>query len=198
MLTSTYTLVALSVEQTAVRAALHALAEDLKALPNALALAPACAAALCVRLREVVDACHWRKLDKFLVPALRRSDAAIDRLLQDLEQLSVDAAQAVAAAQSCVAMGELEGHVEHGPFSRAVGACITALRRRIERETEELFPLARSVVGGEAWFAIANQMLAHDAYAKEKRSLSQAAARMQTYSAPIDPVRRHAMLSTAH
>jgi hypothetical protein len=41
------------------------------------------------------------------------------------------------------------------------------LLKRIEREEQELFPVARAVISGEAWFAIANQMLAHDAYRQE-------------------------------
>ena len=40
---------------------------------------------------------------------------------------------------------------------------------RLEREEHELFSLARTMISGEDWFAIANQMLAHDAYRQETR-----------------------------
>jgi hemerythrin-like domain-containing protein len=168
MLTSTYTLVALSVEQTAARSALQSLARALHALPgDGGTLAPSQAAQLCAELRQVIDECHWRKLDKFLVPALRRSTEAADGLLHDLEQVSKSATDFLAAAEACVDAG-VRG-VDRDTFHDAVDRCIAAMRCRLEREEHELFPLARSLVRGEAWFAIANQMLAHDAVARERR-----------------------------
>ncbi|MFS2021508.1 hypothetical protein ACEN88_33690, partial [Massilia sp. CT11-108] len=106
MLTSTYTLVALSVEQTTVRAALQSLLDELRALPGDFStLAAGRAAQLCTALRQVYDNCHWRKLDKFLVPALRRSTAAADRLLEELERLSGQAASAMATADAGLGRG---------------------------------------------------------------------------------------------
>lgn len=169
MLTSTYTLVALSVEQTTARSALQSLLDDLYALPGDFAtLAAGRAAQLCGALRRIYDDCHWRKLDKFLVPALRRCTEAADGLLRELEQLSMHAAEAMAAAEACIGAGGRA--VQRAPFQAAVERCVAALRHRLEREEHELFPLARSRVGRDAWFAIANQMLAHDAYAQERRT----------------------------
>lgn len=168
MLTSTYTLVALSVEQTTVRTALQSLARQLHAMPDDDGiLAPGQAAQLCAELRQVVDDCHWRKLDKFMVPALRRATCAADGLLRDLEQISRTVKDSLAAAEACVVAG-VHG-VDRDRFQEAVEHCIAALRCRLEREEHELFPMARSLVSGEAWFAIANQMLAHDAVARERR-----------------------------
>lgn len=168
MLTSTYTLVALSVEQTTVRAALQSLLDELGALPGGFStLAAGRAAQLCATLRQAYDNCHWRKLDKFLVPALRRSTEAADGLLAELERLSGQAAAAMGAAEACV--GAADHPVPRDVFCDAVECCVAALRSRLEREEHELFPLARGAVGGDAWFAIANQMLAHDAYAQEHR-----------------------------
>src|SRR5205823_12942772 len=129
MLTSTYTLVALSIEQTTVRVALQSLADELRALPRDYAtLASNRAAQLCASLRRVVDNCHWRKLDKFLVPVLRRSSPAAASLLADLEQLSLDAAAAMADAQACV--GDGERPVDRDRFCGAAEDCIAALRNR--------------------------------------------------------------------
>lgn len=171
MLTSTYTLVALSVEQTTVRGALQSLVEDLHALPgDGTTLALGRAAQLCASLRRIYDSCHWRKLDKYLVPALRRHTSAADGLLHELDQLSCNAAEAIYIAEACVARPDRP--VQRERFCGAVERCVAALRHRLEREEHELFPLARSVVGDGAWFAIANQMLAHDAYARERRDAS--------------------------
>jgi hypothetical protein len=77
MLTSTYTLVALSVEQARVRVDLQALLERWR--PAAWWGEPPAAhqyQAVCDALRQVSDACQWRKLDKFVLPALRRLNAS--------------------------------------------------------------------------------------------------------------------------
>jgi hemerythrin-like domain-containing protein len=213
MLTSTYTLVALSVEQTSVRSALKALACELHAMPDDEgALVPGQAARLCGALRQVVDDCHWRKLDKYLVPALRRSTEAADGLLRDLEQISRTAADSLAAAEACVDAGARG--VDRDSFHAAVEHCIAALRCRLEREEHELFPLARSLVRGEAWFAIANQMLAHDAVARERRGTARplrGRVERDTRQVPVDALAgaygneagpdagwRHAALSMLH
>jgi hemerythrin-like domain-containing protein len=206
MLTSTYTLVALSVEQTTVRAALQSLLDELRALPADFStLAAGRAGQLCAALRQAYDNCHWRKLDKFLVPALRRSTAAADALLADLERLSGQAALAMGAAEACV--GPADHPVPRDAFCDAVESCVGALRRRLEREEHELFPLARAAVGGDAWFAIANQMLAHDAHAQEHRGDARlarrglaAAGRDARGRDPLQPEfgRRHVALTVAH
>jgi hemerythrin-like domain-containing protein len=207
MLTSTYTLVALSVEQTTVRLALQSLLDELHVLPGDFnTLAAGRAAQLCTALRQVYDNCHWRKLDQFLVPALRRATVAADGLLAELERLSSQAAAAVDVAETCV--GAADRPVPRDVFRDAVERCVVALRCRLEREEHELFPLARAAVGDDAWFAIANQMLAHDAYAQEHRGeprrlhpelLGHAGHEMHGRE-PLQPDfgRRHATLTVAH
>jgi hypothetical protein len=44
-----------------------------------------------------------------------------------------------------------------------------ALLGRLDKEEKELFAVARSVIGGETWFAIANKFLLHDAHVAEAR-----------------------------
>jgi hypothetical protein len=101
------------------------------------------------------------------VPALRRLTETADGLLHELEQLSRSAADALAAAEACLDAGVRGMHVDD--FQEAVERCTAAIRWRLEREEHDLFPLARSVIRDDVWFAIANQMLAHDAAAREQR-----------------------------
>ncbi|MEW6762698.1 MAG: hypothetical protein AB1437_17900 [Pseudomonadota bacterium] len=162
MLTSTYTLVALSIEQAGARHGLLALLDRLQtsgrkhAEPTRRQLELACDA-----LRVAFDQCHWRKLDKFVIPALRRAGAA-GPLLAELDALTLAAIEARADAHAAAA-------VLDGSFAEAVERCCTLLLERLEREERELFPLARTHVPSEVWFAIANQMLAHEAWQNENR-----------------------------
>jgi hemerythrin-like domain-containing protein len=124
----------------------------------------------CGELNRLYENCHWRKLDKFLVPAIRRATKMADQLLQELDALSQAAADAMAAA---VRLADSALDTEHrvARFCGAIDSFCSALLKRLEREELELFPVARAAISGESWFAIANQMLAHDAYQQESRGV---------------------------
>ncbi|SFD44317.1 hypothetical protein [Massilia yuzhufengensis] len=163
MLTSTYTLVALSIEQASARMGLQSLIERWHpAAWRHAAPTPRQFELACDALRMAFDNCYWRKLDKFVVPALRRAGAAQD-LLAELDALTLAAIEARADAHAAAAVHD------HG-FGEALERCCNLLLERLEREERELFPLARTYVPSEAWFAIANQMMANDAWQVENRS----------------------------
>lgn len=170
MLTATYTLVALSVEQASVRVSLQSLQ---KLVPsnflNKLALTPGQVSYACDALQRLFHNCHWRKIDIFLIPAIRRATSQANSLLDELDALSDAAGLAVADLMARVNAGPIrgEGAVRH--FCRAINEFCDAMLTRLEREEHELFSLARTVISGEDWFAVANQMLAHDAYRQESR-----------------------------
>ncbi len=163
MLTSTYTLVALSVEQARMRIKVQALLERWRPCawwgepPSMRQYEQACDA-----LRQVCEACHWRKLDKFVLPALRRRGEDAARLVAELDGLGRQALEARQAAQAAAVDGD------PGCLA-ALERCCELLLERLEREERELLPLARTMIPGETWFAIANQMLAHDAHQSENR-----------------------------
>lgn len=186
MLTSTYTLVALSVEQARTRVALQALLDRWR--PAAWWGEPPAAhqyEAACEALRQVSDACQWRKLDKFVLPALRRPGVDAVALLAELDALSRRAHAARMAAQSAAADGD------PGCLA-ALEQCCELLLERLEREERELLPLARTVIPGDHWFTIANQMLAHDTVQNEHRDAGRSAA--GAIAAPEVSVRKSVVL----
>ena len=169
MLTATYTLVALSVEQATVRVGLQSLRQMLHAYYlHQTALGAAQVDYAASAMQRLYEEFHWRKLDKYLVPAVRRATRLADDLLAELETLSTQAADALAVSTAFDGPVSERGQVQ--ALCTVIGTFCSALLTRIEREERELFPLARVAVPGEAWFALANQMLAHDAYLQEQRS----------------------------
>ncbi len=167
MLTATYTLVALSVEQTSVRTSLQALQKLLRnSFREQNTLSQMQVDVSCDTVRSLYDSCHWRKLDKFLIPAVRRAGDGADRLLDELDALSQAAADAMSAA---LRTADVSAPEQVAQFCGALDLFCAALLERLEREERELFPVAGSVISNEDWFAIANQMLAHDAYQQESR-----------------------------
>jgi hypothetical protein len=189
MLTSTYTLVALSIEQASARIGLQSLLERWQPsawqhrLPSKRDFELACDA-----LRVAFDNCYWRKLDKFVVPALRRAGAAAG-LLAELDALTLAAIGARADAHGAAA-------VQDPAFGAAIERCCNLLLERLEREERELFPLARVHVPSEAWFAIANQMLANDALQNENRGY--ASGPVQAGAMGWNSVRKSVAATTAH
>lgn len=166
MLTSTYTLVALSVEQARARIEVQALLERWR--PGAWWGEPPAMRQYeqaCEALSQACESCHWRKLDKFVLPALRRCGDDGARLVAELDGLSRQALEARLAAQAAASEGD------PGCLA-ALERCCELLLERLEREERELLPLARTMIPGETWFAIANQMLAHDAHQNENRGAS--------------------------
>jgi hemerythrin-like domain-containing protein len=170
MLTETYTLVALSVEQTKLRSGLQSLQKLLETnFARRTTLTAVQVEYACDAIKNLYQGCHWRKLDKFLVPAVRRATRAADQLLLELERLTHAAANAMATALEYAGAAALDCEARVCRFCAAVDNFCTALLTRLEREEQELFSVAREVISGEAWFGIANQMLAHDAYRLETR-----------------------------
>ena len=169
MLTATYTLVTLAVEQTRIRVGLQSLRQMLHAYyVNQGALSAEQVAHATGTMRHLHDACHWRKLDKVLIPAVRRATRLADDLLAALDALSVQAADALAVTRAFD--GAIDDDEQVAAFCAVVDTFYRAMLARLEREEQELFPLARAAVTGEAWFALANQLLAHDAYLQEQRT----------------------------
>lgn len=170
MLTATYTLVALSVEQSKVRVSLQSLQQLIDSnFVHQSELTAGQVGYACDAVKRMYESCHWRKLDMFLIPAIRSATAQADELLQNLEELGRAAADAVGQIAIRLGSTAVDTVTKVSQFCAAVDAFCSATLKRLELEEKRLFPVARSVISGEAWFSIANQMLAHDAYVLETR-----------------------------
>lgn len=172
MLTATYTLVALSVEQASLCASLQSLQKVLHThFAEQVSLTEGRVEFACETLARAVHAPHWSKVDQHLLPAIYDATDAADELLQELKQLRQSAELHMAAIETAYAGRLLDGAEQVGAFCAEIDGVCLSLIERLERERQALFPLARGVVSGEAWFAIANRMLAHEAYVKENKPL---------------------------
>lgn len=177
MLTATYTLVSLSVEQAKVRGSLQSLQKLLETnFVHQSALTPGQVTYACDVVKRLYESCHWRKLDLFLIPAIRHATRDADELLHSLEELGRAAADAVGVLAIKLGSTAVDNTSKVAQFCDAIESFSSATLKRLELEEKRLYPVARSVISGEAWFSIANQMLAHDAYVQESRPLRQPTA----------------------
>lgn len=180
MLTATYTLVSLSVEQASIRVSLLAFQQYMHAQlrqhrqhrqHRQLTLAHLDYAG--DWLNRLYQFGYWRKIDQYLVPAIRQATPHADGLLAELSRLNHAALESVNLIQrrTMAAVDNSEQQLEQQmeQLGAAIDSFCTALMARLEMEERELFALARRVIAGEAWFAIAYQFLAHDARVAENR-----------------------------
>lgn len=170
MLTATYILVSLSVEQASIRMSLLSFQKYMHAQlrqQNQLTLSQMQYAG--DWLHRLYQSGYWRKVEMYLIPAIRQATPHADGLLDELNGLNHAALENINAVQqrAGAALDTSEQQVEQ--LCAAIDAFCASLLERLEKEERELFALARKVIVGEAWFAIAYQFLAHDARARETR-----------------------------
>ena len=170
MLTATYILVSLTVEQASIRMSLLAFQKYMHAQlrqQSELNLAQLQYAA--DWLSRLFQGGYWRKVEMYLIPAIRQATPHADGLLNELNGLNHAALESINVVQQRAGAAIDTSGLQAGQLCAAIDAFCAALLQRLEKEERELFALARKVIVGEAWFAIAYQFLAHDARAQEAR-----------------------------
>lgn len=170
MLTATYILVSLSVEQASIRMSLLAFQKymhvQLRHQSN-LSLAQLQYAG--DWLSRLYQGGYWRKVEMYLIPAIRQATPHADGILEEINGLNHAALESINAVQRRAGATIDHGELQAEQLCAAIDGFCAALLQRLEKEERELFALARKVIVGEAWFAIAYQFLAHDARAQEAR-----------------------------
>jgi hypothetical protein len=170
MLTATYSLVAMSVEHANVRASLnafHALIRTTLSPEPALSCGQVDFA--CLAMQRLYNAFGCRKVELFLVPAVRKATHVADRLLVELDQLRRTAAQAMEWVLDRVRGTAVDTREAVARFCDTADQFCTALLTRLEREERELFAVARTVLPVETWFDIAHEMIAAESKSAKAR-----------------------------
>ena len=170
MLTATYILVSLSVEQASIRMSLLAFQKYMQVqLRQQSRLSLAQLQYTGDWLNRLYQGGYWRKVEMYLIPAIRQAAPHADGLLNELNGLNHAALESITVVQQRAGAALDSSEQQAEQLCAAIDAFCAALLQRLEKEERELFALARKVIVGEAWFAIAYQFLAHDARAQEAR-----------------------------
>ena len=170
MLTATYILVSLSVEQASIRMSLLAFQKYMQVqLRQQSRLSLAQLQYTGDWLNRLYQGSYWRKVEMYLIPAIRQAAPHVDGLLDELNGLNHAALDSINVVQQRAGAAIDHTELQAEQLCAAIDAFCAALLQRLEKDERELFVLARKVIVGEAWFAIAYQFLAHDARAQEAR-----------------------------
>lgn len=178
MLTATYTLVALSVEQANVRLSLMSFQKYVQStLVRQQRLTLSQLEYACETLERLYQACHWRKIELYLIPALQKATEQANQLLDELSRLNQAALSVIRRLQATLDSATEQSERQVADICESIETFCSLLLQRLEKEEKELFAIARSAIGGEAWFDIANKFLAHDAQVVEARRVPASAER---------------------
>jgi hypothetical protein len=171
MLTATYALVALSVEQKKSRGILSSLQQQLQACLQSpeTAVRPAIESIL-NQLVQFDEACHWRNLELFIIPALRRTASEAGALVAELESLSAAGEKTLGAVRCRLRQACEQGSDGMAELAGALERYCQNLMQRLAREEEELLPMAERLISGDEWFEIAAQFISHDAQVHTRKS----------------------------
>lgn len=183
MLTATYTLVALSVELASFRLNLLSLQGYVRStLMKQSSITLSQLESACSTLDSLYQACHWRKTERYLIPAIRKATERADRLLDQLVNLNNSALLSVRLLHQKLgeAADERGDHVID--ICHSIETFCDAMLKRLEIEEQELFVVARATIAGETWFSIANQLMLHDKQLEEMKRLGAAEPTMRATS----------------
>ena len=191
MLTATYSLVAIANEQSSMRRTLHKLHQSIKNIWNGLHHTDlAHIEAAFTTLTEFDSYYRHRKVEQYLIPAIRRATDEADALLEELEALSMMGVRLLRA------IGDQLQHAVDAGGARIEDVCASMeqychkLLNRFAKEETELFPMASRVFSVEEWFSIAEKFLSVDGQTHGGRLYSQ--------PAPLLVSRTERHLVTAH
>lgn len=136
------------------------------------------------RLLQFDDYCRNRKVELYVIPALRCATREADALIAELETLSARGAELLHGMRRHLA-GVMEvSSVRAGQICHTMEQYCCNLAMRLKKEDDLLFPLARRLLSVEEWFSLAAKFLADDAEASGRRR-SSAVAAYSTASLPM-------------
>lgn len=164
MLTATYSLVAISAEQENTRSILSKLQQHIRSIWHDMQdMNRGRLEAALSRLEQFEEFCHCRKVEAYVIPAIRKTTHEADSILSELESLSSNAFAILGSMKEQLRQAINNGALEMNKFFSAMDSYCNKLLARLTKEEEELFPMARRLLPIEEWFQIAAKFLSEDA-----------------------------------
>jgi hypothetical protein len=163
MLTATYSIVALKLEQSRARWTFSSIQQYiLNSINNIKSAGAIDFEGMLNRLAQFEQTCHQRKMEVFVIPALRRFTHEADALLDELESLSETSLALLCSLRNKLKQALRQGGAMVEEICASLEQCCKTLYRRLTRE-EELVQIAERALPSEAWFGIAADFMSHDA-----------------------------------
>lgn len=185
MLTATYSLVAIAAEQDKARSKLRKLQQYIhSAWKGIQEIDFGFLETAFNKLMQFDKYCRNRKIEMYLIPALRTANREAQQLIAELEALSATSVSILRSIGEQLTSSFSAGCIRIGEICQAMQVYCYKVSARLEKEEQELLPMARRLFSTEEWFAIAAQLLSDvpDAYGRRRphHVLPHAAEQMST------------------
>ncbi len=168
MLTATYSIIALKIEQNRARWTFSSIQQFiLNGIRNIKTAGSIDVDAMLTRLDQFEQFCHQRKMEVFVIPALRKFTHEADSLLDELERLSATSLSLLRALQEKLQQALRSGMAVVDEICASLEQCCAHFYRRLAHE-DELVQIAERVMPTEAWFGIAESFLSVDGRARQR------------------------------
>lgn len=163
MLTLTYALVALSVEQKKVQSRLLELQQGLqKERSRAQIGGQAECESLLADFVLLDDACRSRNIELYVLPAVRSATTEADALLMEIETLTSICRIILRNLRGNLRKVGQQGAREMNDFFDSLESYCQTLMKRLTTEELHILPLAQRVISSDEWFDIAAKFISHE------------------------------------
>lgn len=175
MLTATYSLVAIATEQKKTRSVLNALHQrifqdiDLTSLDSTFR-----------NLVQFDKNCRTRKVEIYVIPAVRRVSNEADSLLAEIESLSAKGIDFLETVRKQLGLAFDREIDKINEVCRLMDLYCHHLLKRLEKEEDELFPLMGRLFSIEEWFCMAEKFLSDEAEHHEHKRAALVASHLMT------------------
>ncbi len=169
MLTVTYSIIALKIEQNRARWTFSSIQQFiLNGIRNITSAGSVDFDAMLSRLNQFEQSCLQRKMEVFVIPTLRKLTREADALLDELDRLSAASLSLLRALQDKLRQALRSGAAVVDEICASLEQCCAQVHRWLARE-DELVQIAERLMPTEVWFGIAESFLSVDDRALRRR-----------------------------
>lgn len=129
--------------------------------------------------------CRERKVELFVIPALRKASDEGDALLDRLDAHSLDRMRILGYLYNQLRRAASGAPVDFGTVAATMRLYCDQMLKRLLLEEQELLPLARRLLTEEEWFRVASQCLSHAKAGRRGRSFACYTGMSQRGRAPV-------------
>lgn len=191
MLTTTYAFLSLSMEQKRLHNLLSAAQQLLQlSSANKQQLDSATLASVGEQFAKLDASCRTRKVELYVIPAVKKATKEADPLLAELESSNAIGRRILASVKEWVRLALAQKPTEMGELYSSIELYCNNLLDRLAKEEKELLPLAQRVIASDEWFAMGAKFLSMDTEKKTRRQtrradVSKAGTGILTLSDPL-------------
>lgn len=163
MLTTTYSLIVFSAEQNGIRTKIALLRGHIEqGMKGVSVINCDIIESVLTQLDNFHEWMQRRKIDIYLISRMRKISGHAASLLAELESLDLLGLEILRSTKEKLAQVIGRGGLRVVEFQEAVELYCTTVLKKVDKEENELFPMASRVLTAEDWFQVAKQLLSQN------------------------------------